>query len=458
MGRLFGTDGARGVANSELTCELAMQIGRAAAMVLTQHTDRKRPKVLIGMDTRASSQMLESAISAGLCSVGADVMLLGEIPTPAVAYLVKKYEYDAAVMISASHNPCEYNGIKIFQGNGYKLPDALEEEIESIILDKTPVPPEKVGGEVGRVIRSRTSIIDYTSYLRHVAEDELSEYGLENFNGLKIAIDCSNGAASVTAPRIFMRLCDDCFFMACHPNGTNINEKCGSTHLEVLQDFVVRNGCDAGLAFDGDADRFLAVDEKGNVVDGDRLIAIFAKHMKSKGKLKNNAAVVTVMSNMGFFQFCDDNEIHCEKTKVGDRYVLENMLENDYVIGGEQSGHIIFRDFATTGDGELSALKLLCVMKETGKSLSELASEMEVYPQVLVNVRVSDFGKARFPRDKEIKNAIAAAEKELGNEGRVLVRVSGTEPLVRVMLEGKDQDKINVLAQEIAQVVRERLL
>ena len=457
MGRLFGTDGARGVANSELTCELAMKIGRAAAMVLTQHTS-KRPKVLIGMDTRASSQMLESAISAGLCSVGADVMLLGEIPTPAVAYLVKKYEYDAAVMISASHNPCEYNGIKIFQGTGYKLPDALEEEIESIILDKTQIPPVKVGGEVGRITRSRTSIIDYVSYLTSVAEDDLNEYGLQNFNGLKIAVDCSNGAASITAPRIFMNLCDDCFFMACHPNGTNINEKCGSTHLEVLQDFVVRNKCDAGLAFDGDADRFLAVDENGNVVDGDKLIAIFAKHMKIKGKLKNNAAVVTVMSNMGFFKFCEENDIHCEKTKVGDRYVLENMLENDYIVGGEQSGHIIFREFATTGDGELSALKLLCVMKETGKKLSELASEMEVFPQVLVNVRVSDFGKARFPRDKEIKNAIEAAEKELGNEGRVLVRVSGTEPLVRVMLEGKDEEKINVLAQEIAQVVRERLL
>ncbi len=457
MGRLFGTDGARGVANSELTCELAMQIGRAAAMVLTKHTS-KRPKVLIGMDTRASSQMLESAISAGLCSVGADVMLLGEIPTPAVAYLVRKYEYDAAVMISASHNPCEYNGIKIFQGNGYKLPDALEEEIESIILDKSQVPPVKVGGEVGRIVRSRTSRIDYTNYLTNIAEDELEEYGLKNFNGLRIAVDCSNGASSIIAPQLFMGLCDDCYFISSHPNGTNINENCGSTHLEVLQDFVVRNNCDVGLAFDGDADRFLAVDENGNVVDGDKLIAIFAKHLKAKNKLKNNTAVVTVMSNMGFFKFCEENGINCEKTKVGDRYVLENMLENDYVIGGEQSGHIIFGDFATTGDGELSALKLLCVMKESGAKLSELASVMDVFPQVLINVRVSDFGKARFPRDEEIKKAIEAAEKELGGDGRVLVRVSGTEPLVRVMLEGKDEEKINVLAQEIAQVIRERLL
>lgn len=457
MGRLFGTDGARGVANSELTCELAMQIGRAAAMVLTAHAN-KRPKVLIGMDTRASSQMLESAISAGLCSVGADVMLLGEIPTPAVAYLVKKYEYDAAVMISASHNPCEYNGIKIFQGNGYKLPDALEEEIESIILDKTQVPPVKIGGEVGRITRSRTSRIDYTNYLLGIAEDDLAEYGLKDFSGLKIAVDCSNGASSIIAPQLFMSLCDDCFFMASHPNGTNINENCGSTHLEVLQDFVVRNKCDAGLAFDGDADRFLAVDENGNVVDGDKLIAIYSKYLKEKGKLKNNSAVVTVMSNMGFFKFCENNGINCEKTKVGDRYVLENMIENDYIIGGEQSGHIIFREFATTGDGELSALKLLCIMKETGKKLSELAEVMEVFPQTLVNVRVSDFGKARFPRDEEIKKAIEAAEKELGDDGRVLVRVSGTEPLVRVMLEGKDEEKINVLAQELVQVIKERLL
>ena len=457
MGRLFGTDGARGVANSELTCELAMQIGRAAAMVLTQHTN-KRPKVLIGMDTRASSQMLESAIAAGLCSVGADVNLLGEIPTPAVAYLVRKYKYDAAIMISASHNPCEYNGIKIFQSNGYKLPDALEEEIESIILDKSQIPPVKIGGEVGRIKRSRTAAVDYIKYLFGIAKDDLAENGILDFGGLKIAVDCSNGSASVTAPELFMKLCENCFFMASHPNGTNINKNCGSTHLDVLQDFVVRNQCDAGLAFDGDADRFLAVDEKGQVVDGDKLIAIFAKYLKDKNKLKNNTAVVTVMSNMGFFKFCEENGIVCEKTKVGDRYVLENMLANGHSIGGEQSGHLIFLDHATTGDGQLSALKLLCIMKETGKKLSELASQMEVFPQVLVNVRVSDFGKAKFPRDKEIKTAIEAAEKELGADGRVLVRVSGTEPLVRVMLEGKDEEKINVLAQEIVEVIKERLI
>ena len=457
MGRLFGTDGARGVANTEITCELAMEIGRAAAMVLTKE-NKKKPRVLIGMDTRASSEMLESAISAGLCSVGADVMLLGEIPTPAVAFLVRKYEYDAAVMISASHNPCEYNGIKIFQGNGYKLPDALEEEIEAIILDKAQIPPVKIGGEVGRITRSKTAVNDYIEYLLSVAEDDIKKYQIESLSNLRIAVDCSNGAASVTAPDLFLKLCPDALFINAHPNGTNINENCGSTHLDSLSDFVVRNKCDVGLAFDGDADRFLAIDENGNEVDGDKLLSIFSKYMKSKDNLKNNTVVVTVMSNMGFFKFCEDNSLNCEKAKVGDRYVLENMLKGDFNLGGEQSGHIIFLDHSTTGDGELSALKLLLIMKATNKKLSSLASEMKVYPQVLKNIRVSDFGKARFPHDEEIKNAIKSAEKELGNNGRVLVRVSGTEPLIRVMLEGIDENKIKVLADELADVIKERLL
>ena len=457
MGRLFGTDGARGVANTEITCELAMEIGRAAAMVLTKE-NKKKPRVLIGMDTRASSEMLESAISAGLCSVGADVMLLGEIPTPAVAFLVKKYEYDAAVMISASHNPCEYNGIKIFQGNGYKLPDALEEEIEAIILDKAQIPPVKVGGDVGRITRSKTAVSDYIEYLLSIAEEDTEKYNIDSLSDLKIAVDCSNGAASVTAPDLFLKLCPDALFINAHPNGTNINENCGSTHLDSLSDFVVRNKCDVGLAFDGDADRFLAIDENGNEVDGDKLLSVFSKYMKSKNNLKNDTVVVTVMSNMGFFKFCEANSINCEKAKVGDRYVLENMLKGDYNLGGEQSGHIIFLDHSTTGDGELSALKLLLIMKATNKKLSFLASEMKVYPQVLKNIRVSDFGKARFPHDEEIKNAINSAEKELGSNGRVLVRVSGTEPLIRVMLEGIDENKIKVLADELADVIKERLL
>ena len=413
MGRLFGTDGARGVANSELTCELAMKIGRATAMVLTDSA-HKRPRVLIGMDTRASSEMLESAISAGLCSVGADVLLLGVVPTPAVAFLVQKYKYDAGIMISASHNPCEYNGIKIFKSDGYKLPDALEEEIEAIILDETVIPPVKIGGDVGRVTTSEMPIFDYITHLCSTVD--------YRFNNMRIALDCANGSASITAPEFFMQMGAECDVLSNEPDGVNINDNCGSTHLENLQKSVVEHGLMAGFAFDGDT------------------------------------AVVTVMSNMGFHKFCADNDINCEITKVGDRYVLERMLEKGYAIGGEQSGHVIFLHHSTTGDGEVTAAQVLQTMKRTGKSLSELAKCMEVYPQVLKNVRVSNIGKVRFASDEEIKKAIARAESELGEDGRVLVRVSGTEPLVRVMLEGKDKKLIEKLCDEIAEVVRERLI
>lgn len=449
MGRLFGTDGARGVANSELTCELSMQIGRAAAMVLTENLAHK-PKVMIGMDTRASSEMLEAAITAGLCSVGADVLLLGVVPTPAVAFLVKEYGYDAGVMISASHNPCEYNGIKIFQSTGYKLPDELENEIEGIILDEAKVPPVMIGGDVGRVTRSKSAVDDYINHVLSTTDIRC--------DGLKVAIDCANGSSSVTAKRIFESIGAECIITSYEYDGVNINANCGSTHLEPLKKCVVENGCDVGFAFDGDADRMLAVDHEGNEVDGDKAIAVCAKFMKEQGILKGDAAVVTVMSNMGFFKFCNDNGIKCEKTKVGDRYVLENMLENGYSIGGEQSGHIIFLDYATTGDGQVSALQLLKVMMNTGKSLKQLSDEMEIFPQVLINVRVSNYGRARFTSDLEIKNAIYRAEQELGDTGRVLVRVSGTEPLVRVMLEGKDTQKIRELGESIAEVVRERLV
>ncbi len=449
MGRLFGTDGARGVANTELTCELAMQIGRATAMVLSANV--KRPKVMIGMDTRISSEMLQSAIAAGLCSVGADVLLLGVVPTPAVAYLVKKYRYDAGVMISASHNPCEYNGIKIFKSDGYKLPDSVEEEIEKIILDETVAPKAVVGGDVGRITTSEFPVFDYIAHLETTVDCD--------FDGMNIALDCANGSSSITAPEMFMRMGALCETMSATPNGVNINDKCGSTHLEALREYVKNHSeCEVGLAFDGDADRLLAVDENGEVVDGDKIIAICAKALKEEGRLKNDTAVVTVMSNMGFFEFCKKNGMNCEKTKVGDRYVLENMLENGYTIGGEQSGHVIFLDYATTGDGELTALQLLRVMKKTGKKLSELASEMEVFPQVMKNVRVSKLGKVRFSTDESIKSAIEKAEAELGADGRVLVRVSGTEPLVRVMLEGKDLEKINRLCEEIAKVVEEKLI
>ena len=450
MGRLFGTDGARGVANSELTCELAMQIGRAAAMVLIDE-NKKRPRVMIGMDTRISSNMLCSAITAGLCSVGADVMHLGVLPTPAVAFLVKKYEYDAAVMITASHNPCEYNGIKIFQADGYKLPDELEEKIESIILDGVTVPPVKIGADVGRIRTSEMPAFDYTRHLMSTVEDV-------EFSGYRVALDCANGAASVTAPDLFTELGIDSHIKSSIPNGININRECGSTSLKGLQNLVKEYKCDVGFAFDGDADRMLAVDENGEIVDGDKIIAICAKDMKSRGVLDNDTAVVTVMSNMGFFEFCKNNGIRVETTKVGDRYVLENMKENNYKIGGEQSGHVIFFDYASTGDGQLTALQLLAVMKRTGKKLSELAAEMSVFPQVLINVRVSQMGKARYNNDIEIKKAIESAGRELGDDGRVLVRVSGTEPLVRVMLEGKDEAKIKILAEEIAEVVKERLI
>ena len=449
MGRLFGTDGARGVANSELTCELAMKIGRAAAMVLTESCAHK-PKVLIGMDTRASSHMLAAAIGAGLCSVGADVLIIDVVPTPAVAFLVKEYDYDAGVMISASHNPCEYNGIKIFQGNGYKLPDELENEIEEIILDETKVPPVVLGGDVGKISFSSKAVDDYIFHLAMTADGD--------FKGMKIALDCANGSASVTARALFTRLGAKCCIINEMPNGTNINENCGSTHLEQLQKFVVENKCDIGFAFDGDADRLLVVDENGEVVDGDKIIAVCSKFMKENNKLKNNTAVVTVMSNMGFFKFCEKNGINCVKTKVGDRYVLEEMVKNGFVIGGEQSGHIIFLDYATTGDGQMSAIQVLNVLKSTGKKISELASEMQVYPQVLINVRVSNFGKARLEKDEEVQLAIREASEELGDTGRVLVRVSGTEPLVRVMLEGEDYNQIKSLAESIAKVIEERLV
>ncbi|MBQ5825671.1 MAG: phosphoglucosamine mutase [Clostridia bacterium] len=449
MGRLFGTDGIRGIANVELTCELAMQIGRAVAMVLTDDKC-KRPKVLIGTDTRISSQMLQSAISAGLCSVGADVLLLGVLPTPAVALLVKQYGYDAGVMVSASHNPCEYNGIKVFQSDGYKLPDELEDKIESIILDGTIVSDIKIGGEVGRIRSSDTPKFDYVEHLLTTVD--------EDFSGIKIALDCANGSASYTAPELFTELGADFEVLSSVPNGININRNCGSTCVESLQKFVKDKNCVVGFAFDGDADRLIAVDENGDTVDGDKIVAICAKHFKQQGKLAENTAVVTVMSNMGFHDYCRNNGIVVETTAVGDRYVLERMLEGGFSIGGEQSGHVIFLDYATTGDGQLTAIQLLRVIKQSGKKLSELAAEIDVYPQVMHNVRVSNIGKARYRNDEEIKRAIASAEAELNGKGRVLVRVSGTEPLIRVMVEGKDEAVINRIAQELALVIKERLI
>lgn len=449
MGRLFGTDGVRGVANKDLTNELAMKIGMAAAEILLKRAGDQRPTVMIGRDTRASGDMLEAALTAGFCSVGVNVLSVGVVPTPAIAYLVGKYGCEAGVMISASHNPCEYNGIKIFQSTGYKLPDSVEDEIEAIILDSADQIELKTGGDVGRRTYCKTAVEDYIEHIVSVSE--------VSFDGLNIAIDTANGSASVCAKEIFTRLGAKCHMLSDTPNGVNINLNCGSTHMEELAEFVKANKLDLGIAFDGDADRMLAVDENGEIVDGDKIIAICATQMKQEKKLAKNTAVVTVMSNMGFFKFCEDNGIKCAKTAVGDRYVLERMLKDGYNIGGEQSGHVIFLDHATTGDGELSAVKLLETVVKSGASLAQLSKVMTVYPQVLINVPVTDEGKKKYNNDEYIISAVQEAEMELHGDGRVLVRVSGTEPLVRVMLEGMDTEQITRLGNDIANVVKERL-
>lgn len=448
MGRLFGTDGARGVANSELTAELAMNIGRAAAMVLISD-EVEHPTILIGKDTRLSGDMLEGALIAGLCSVGANVELLGVVPTPAVAYLVGKYNADAGIMISASHNPFEFNGIKIFSSDGCKLPDDLENRIEEIVLDNV-VPYALAKDEnIGKVTRMENAVEDYVD---HVAKS----IGCD-LEGMEIALDCSNGSSSRTAEKLFTKLGAKVHMLFDNPDGININKDCGSTHINRLQNYVREHKLCCGLAFDGDADRCLAVDENGNLVDGDYLIAICAKDMKDRGVLKKNAVVGTVMTNMGFNKFCEANGMTFVSTKVGDRYVLEAMLREGYNIGGEQSGHIIFLDYATTGDGELSGAMILSIMKRTGEKLSSLAKVMERMPQVLINVKVSAEGKLAFYTDKEVKAEIKRVTEILGDRGRILVRVSGTEPLVRVMLEGENLEEIQSLAEESAQVVRERL-
>lgn len=448
MGRLFGTDGVRGVANRELTNELAMRIGMATAEILLKNSQDARPTVMIGRDTRASGDMLEAALTAGFCSVGVNVLAVGVVPTPAIAYLVGKYGCAAGVMISASHNPCEYNGIKIFQSTGYKLPDAVEDEIEAM-LDSPQGIELKTGGEVGRRTYCTTAVEDYIEHVVSCCE--------VSFEGLNLAVDAANGSASVCAKEIFTRLGAKCHMLSDTPNGVNINLNCGSTHLEELSSFVRANKLDLGVAFDGDADRMLAVDEDGEVVDGDKIIAVCATQMKQDGKLAKNTAVVTVMSNMGFFKFCEQNDIRCARTAVGDRYVLEKMLKEGYNIGGEQSGHVIFLDYATTGDGELSAVKLLETVVKSGASLKELSSIMTVYPQVLINVPVTEEGKRKYNNDEYIISAVQEAEMELHGDGRVLVRVSGTEPLVRVMLEGMDIQQITRLGNYIADVVKERL-
>ena len=448
MGRLFGTDGVRGIANTDLTCELAMNIGRAAAHVLAREKV-KRPKILIGKDTRSSSTMLESALSAGICSTGADVVLVGNVPTPAVAFLVSNCGADAGIMISASHNPCEYNGIKIFDSNGYKLPDEMEEEIESLVLDDLSPIATPVGGDVGSIFKREDYLEEYIKHL-------LSTVNVD-FNGLKIAIDCANGSAFYTAEKIFNALGAECYMLHAKPNGTNINSECGSTDMRDLIRFVNANGMDLGLAFDGDADRCLAVDEKGQIIDGDKLIAVFAKELKNKNKLVNNTAVVTVMTNIGFNKFAKENDIFVDVTAVGDRYVLERMVKNCYKIGGEQSGHIIFKDYASTGDGQLTGLQFAAAMVRNKKTASELASIMTSFPQTMINVKVTDEVKKILDSDVDIINIIKEKSDILGESGRVLVRASGTEPLVRVMIEGSNIKEINNMAKEIAAVIESKV-
>ena len=450
MGKLFGTDGIRGIVGENLTADLAYRVGQAVTLVLTEEKGRT-PLVTIGMDTRISSDMLEGALIAGITSMGGDVMPLGTIPTPAVAYLTIKVEADAGIVISASHNPFEHNGIKIFNGKGFKLSDELEEKIEEIVLFGSNNVPMKTHGDIGKVSYAAPKASeDYIDHLESTIDSTLG--------GLRILVDCANGAASATAARLFDRfskLRTD--VINADPDGVNINDQCGSTHMDALAAMVKAGHYDMGIAFDGDADRCLAVDETGVLVDGDQMIAIFATEMKRKGSLRQNTAVVTVMSNYGFMNFARESGITVKTTKVGDRYVLETMLAEGYNIGGEQSGHIIFTDYMTTGDGQLSAIQLMAAMKETGKTLSQLTKVITILPQVLVNMEATVDMKAGLAESLEISAAVRACEEELAGEGRVLIRPSGTEPLIRVMVEGPSQEQITDIAHRIVKAIQETL-
>lgn len=445
MGNLFGTDGIRGIANKDLTAELAFKTGQSGAYVLTKETT-KRPRILIGKDTRKSGDMLEAALTAGLCSVGAKVIPLGVIPTPAVAYLTRLYKADAGVVISASHNPCEYNGIKFFNRYGYKLSDEIENEIEDYIEGRKTIENLPTHGKVGYVSANHAAVEDYVSFAISTIDTDLE--------GLKIAVDCANGASFQTAFKALNKLGASVEAIHNTPDGKNINDMCGSTHMESLQQYVVSIGADVGIAFDGDADRMLAVDEKGNLIDGDQIMAICAKEMMKENKLAKNTLVATVMSNLGLFIAGEQMGINIPKTKVGDRYVLEEMLDKGYVLGGEQSGHIIFLEHNTTGDGLVSALQFLSVMKKTGKKASELAKIITVMPQVLYNATVKPEYKNSYMDIDEIASEIKNIEDEFAGQGRVLIRPSGTEPLVRVMIEGKDKDYIDKKAKNLAELIQ----
>lgn len=448
MGKYFGTDGVRGVANSELTALLAYKLGRAGAYVLTKE-NKHTAKIIVGMDTRISGDMLEAALVAGICSVGAHAVSLGIVPTPAVAYLVRKYNADAGVVISASHNPVADNGIKFFDSQGFKLKDELEAEIEDIMDNKMAELPSPVGADIGSRTIEEVAVDDYVDFLVKTTDIKL--------DGVKVTIDCANGATYKAAPLALERLGAEIRAIHREPDGTNINLNCGSTHMESLVEYVKHTGADVGIAFDGDGDRCLAVDECGNMTDGDQIMAICGCWLKEQGKLKNDSIVATVMSNLGLFIMAEKKGINVEKTAVGDRYVIERMRQNGDTLGGEQSGHIIFFEHNTTGDGILTAIQLLSVIKKSGKKLSELKKVMETLPQVLVNARVNNNRKNDYESIPEIKAEIDKIEKIFEGEGRVLIRPSGTEPLVRVMIEGRDQEVINAEAKRLAALIEEKL-
>lgn len=445
MSRLFGTDGVRGIANAELSCELAMKIGAAGAYVLT--SDVHNPRILVGQDTRKSGDMLACALSAGICSIGGDVINVGVIPTPAMAYLARLYSADAAVMISASHNTMEYNGIKWFDGSGYKLSDELEDRIEALIKSNEPM-EKPTGSEVGNCLAAPRAVEKYKEFLKSSAT--------ESFEGMTVVLDCANGSASGIAADVFKELGAKVISWADEPDGCNINDLCGSTHPDSLQELMTERMADAGFAFDGDADRVIAADEMGNIVDGDRIMGICAKEMKAEGRLKDNMLVVTVLSNLGLKLRMKELGINVVETAVGDRYIIERMRQKGYTLGGEQSGHIIFYDKNTTGDGMLSAIQVMNILAKTKKRFSVLADEVPILPQVMVNVIVKPEDKATALEDADMKAAIADVEKRLEGEGRVLVRASGTEPLIRIMLEGKSEEQINPLAISIARILERK--
>ncbi|HAQ39858.1 MAG TPA: phosphoglucosamine mutase [Clostridiales bacterium] len=447
MGKLFGTDGVRGIANKDLSPDLAYKLGRIGGYFLTK--GKKRPKMVVGMDTRISGDMLEGALSSGLNSAGVDVLYLGILPTPAVACMIKMLDADGGVMITASHNPVEYNGIKFFNDNGLKLTDTMEESIEEYILNNLDIDFMPVAGEVGRKIRIENPVRKYMDFLKDTIDVDLK--------GLKIAVDCGNGAVYKAAPELLQELGAQVYVIHNDPNGININVNCGSTKPEEIQKLVLETGADAGLSFDGDADRLIAADENGSIVSGDHVLAICGSHMKEKGMLKSNTVVGTVMTNMGLDICLKEKDINLVKTKVGDRYVLEEMLKGHHSIGGEQSGHIIFLDYNTTGDGLLTAIQLLSVMKEKNAKLSKLAGIMKEMPQVLVNAHVSEEKKKVYLEDEVIKNKIEEIEEHFNGNGRVLIRPSGTEPLVRVMIEGEDKEELDIYANGLAKLIEDRL-